>query len=236
MLLSKTTIFLAATALAGLVSAADQVKVHVVQVGDDQGSLKFFPEELQAAVGDMVQFQFHPKNHSVARSGFTNPCNPLDPATANGTSGFFSGFMPVSSTDKYMPTFTILVDGTAPIWYYCATGKHCQNGMSGVINPPKNNSDRTLAKYKQAAVGSNTVVPGPPSGGSTDPDGPNGPENPVKLNTTSPSTTMNPSATAQPSGTTTNTPPAGSSAAASAFVANAANIVLGAMAAAAFIV
>lgn len=239
MLLSKTTIFLAATALAGLVSAADSVKVHIVKVGNAQGnSLRFDPEELQAEVGEMVQFQFYPKNHSVARSSFTNPCTPLDPATANGTSSFFSGFMPVQSTDKFMPTFTIRVDGTAPIWYYCATGNHCQSGMSGVINPPKNNSDRTLAKYKQASVGTKTVVPGPPSGGSTDPDGPDGPKSPVNLNNTSPSTTQTPSATGttKPSGTTTNTPPANSSAAASAFVARAANVVLGAMAAAAFIV
>lgn len=133
MLFSKATIFTAATALAGLVSA-QSTKVHIVQVSDKNGDLKFSPEELDAAVGDKVQFQFYPLDHSVARSNFANPCVPLDPATANGTSGFFSGFMPVKQTDTFMPTFTIVVNDTAPIWYYCATGKHCEAGMAGVIN------------------------------------------------------------------------------------------------------
>ena len=140
MLFSKAAIFTAAATLASLVQAQTgeqtpegQVKVHVVQVGDREGNLKFYPEELEAAVGDMVQFHFYPRNHSVARSTFADPCNPVEPS-ANGT-GFFSGFMPVQETDTFMPTFTILVNETTPIWYYCATGRHCQNGMAGVINP-----------------------------------------------------------------------------------------------------
>lgn len=232
MLFSKAAIFTAAAALVGLVSAQTgvptpegQVKVHVVQVGDKDGNLKFYPEELEAAVGDMVQFHFYPKNHSVARSTFADPCTPLDPESANGTASFFSGFMPVQETDTFMPTFTILVNETTPIWYYCATGRHCQNGMSGVINPPKNNAERTLAKYKEAAAGANTVVPGPPSGGETDPDGPDGPETPVTPDNT---TTTTP--------TSTNTPPANTDSAASSFVASAATVVLGAVAVAAFLV
>lgn len=105
-----------------------------MKVGD--GGLKFNPEAVpDVAVGDTVQFEFYPKNHSVAASAFTNPCVPLDPATANGTSSFFSGFIQVEPMDKFKPTFTILINDTAPIWFYCATGKHCQAGMAGVINP-----------------------------------------------------------------------------------------------------
>ena len=130
MLFSKATIFTTATTLAGLVSAQN-TKVHVVEVG--ASGLKFTPESIDAAVGDHVQFQFNPGSHSVARSDFANPCAPLDPAVMSG--GFFSGFMPVKSEDKYMPTFTVLVNETAPIWFYCATAPHCERGMVGVINP-----------------------------------------------------------------------------------------------------
>lgn len=226
MLFSKAAVF---TALVGLVSA-QSTKVHTVQVGDKSGALKFYPEEIpDAAVGDLVQFQFYPVNHSVARSGFASPCVPLDPATANGTSGFFSGFMPVKPEDQYMPTFTIMINDTNPIWYYCATGRHCENGMVGVINPPKNSADRTLALYKAAAARANTVAPGPPSGGETDPDGPDGPISPGGSNTTTPDNT-----TSTPTSTTPSPTDTGSGA--SSFVGSAATVILGAVAVAAFLI
>lgn len=237
MLFSKAAIFTTATTLAGLVSAqttgTGQAKVHTVQVGDKDGGLKFYPEQLDAAVGDMVRFQFYPKSHSVARSAFTNPCVPLDPATANGTSSFFSGFVPVQQVDKFMPTFTILINETTPIWYYCATGKHCQNGMAGVINPPKQSTDRTLAKYKQAAVGATTVAPGTSFGGETDPDGPEGPKLPLSPN----NTTTTPTRTGTSTGTSTGTTsPTSTEGGASSLLASGATVVLGAVAVAALLV
>ena len=36
-------------------------KTHVVQVGGTNGSLVFLPADIQAAAGDLVQFQFYPK-------------------------------------------------------------------------------------------------------------------------------------------------------------------------------
>lgn len=45
---------------------AGSVMTHVVQVGDAKGSLEFFPGELKGVkAGDMVQFQFWPKVHSL---------------------------------------------------------------------------------------------------------------------------------------------------------------------------
>ena len=46
-------------------NAQGMVNVHVVQVGDAQGSKKFYPESLTANPGEMVQFQFHPKVSQV---------------------------------------------------------------------------------------------------------------------------------------------------------------------------
>jgi len=194
MLFSKAALFTSAVVFSTLVfgekAPEGNVKVHVIQVGDNEGNLKFYPEELDVPVGELVQFQFYPLNHSVAQSTFADPCIPIsESASGNGTNGFFSGFMPVKKTDTFMPTFTVLVNQTAPLWFYCATGPHCQRGMSGVINPPKNNAERTLAKYKESAIGSTTKVPGPPEGGETDPDGPSGPEPPTTVPTLSPNNT-----------------------------------------------
>lgn len=35
--------------------------VQIVRVGDNNGSLKFFPEKIKANKGDVIQFHFYPK-------------------------------------------------------------------------------------------------------------------------------------------------------------------------------
>jgi hypothetical protein len=55
----------------------------------------------------------------------------------NKTDAFFSGFMPASATganSSQLLTYTIRVQDTKPIWFYCSQGKHCQAGMVGAIN------------------------------------------------------------------------------------------------------
>ena len=60
--------------------------------------------------------------------------------------------MPVSESATTRPVFTIAVNDTKPIWFYCSQAKHCQGGMVGVINAPAANSSRTLASYKALAA------------------------------------------------------------------------------------
>lgn len=69
---------------------------HVIAVGDIQGGLKFYPEKLTAKKGDLVQFQFYPKAHSVAQSSFDSPCQPLSSSNSSAK-GFWSGMMPVEA-------------------------------------------------------------------------------------------------------------------------------------------
>ncbi|KAF8539625.1 Cupredoxin [Trichophaea hybrida] len=165
---------------------------HVVQVGDANGSLRFYPAELKGVkAGDMVQFHFWPKSHSVAQSSFDNPCQPLK--GNNGVQGFWSGMMPVTPESKVMPIFSILVNDTNPIWYYCATGRHCQSGMTGVINPPEG---KTLKQYQAAAA--NVPTTGIPAEGVT--GGNNGTES--QTNSTVPAGTSQPTSTSTSPGKT----------------------------------
>ncbi|KAL8711203.1 MAG: hypothetical protein Q9220_004348 [cf. Caloplaca sp. 1 TL-2023] len=115
-------------------SSSGQVMVHVVKVSNKAGNLTFEPNNLQAAAGSMVQFHFYPKDHSVVQSTFDQPCQPIM-NNMPSTVGFFSGFMPVKPDAAMMPSYTIMVNDTKPIWYYCSQGDHCQDGMVGVINP-----------------------------------------------------------------------------------------------------
>lgn len=107
-------------------TASGGVTVHVVKVGGANGTIAFAPNDIKAAVGDMIQFQFAPNNHSVVQSTFDAPCQ------ASGST--FSGYMPVAANAVTTPTYTIMVNDTKPLWFYCSQAKHCQNGMSMVVN------------------------------------------------------------------------------------------------------
>lgn len=75
-------------ASAALLSLAGAV-THIVDVG--KNGLAFTPNWTTAAVGDIVEFHYYPKNHSVVQTSFASPCE------FNLPNPFFSGFMPTSS-------------------------------------------------------------------------------------------------------------------------------------------
>ncbi|MDV3160326.1 MAG: cupredoxin domain-containing protein, partial [Sweet potato little leaf phytoplasma] len=118
----STYTLLAPTVLISL-SQAKNIDIIVGKSG-----LTFEPNSTTADEGDTLTFKFWPKAHSVVQGAFDSPCTPID-------TGFNSDFVPVESGAANR-TFVVTVNNTNPIWYYCSQGKHCQNGMVGVINPP----------------------------------------------------------------------------------------------------
>jgi plastocyanin len=131
------------------------------------GQLIFDPDNVVADPGDIVEWHFLPKNHSVAQSSFGAPCVP----DAAVNTPFFSGFMPIA-TGQAADVFQIVVEDRNPIWYYCAqtTGAHCQHAMAGVINQ-NFNSPNTLAAYKLAAAKTKvSVIPPAIQGGIVEPN------------------------------------------------------------------
>lgn len=95
---------------------------QTVQVG--QGGFTFQPDTIIADKGDVINFVIH-TSHSVARSSFDNPCQPI-----GGAQDIWTGF-PSDNT-----VFSLTINDTSPIWLYCAATEHCQSGMAMVINPP----------------------------------------------------------------------------------------------------
>ncbi|CAO2656395.1 Nn.00g051980.m01.CDS01 [Neocucurbitaria sp. VM-36] len=158
-----TSLAIAATTLLGLTSAipANQVRstgvIHRVFAGatTENGGLHFEPENVVAEPGDLMEFHFLPKNHTIVQSSFDKPCEPLE-----GGKGIFSGFNFPTAAGEAPNVFTFMVQSRDPIWYYCSqtVGNHCQKGMSGVINQ-NFDGDKTLAKYKENSK--NTVTKQP---------------------------------------------------------------------------
>jgi plastocyanin len=153
MQLTNTLFGLVAVAAASVnAQAGATVKVTV----GDGGVLQYSPNSLAVAVGTAVEFDFFPKNHTVTQSSFANPCHPLE-------GGFFSGFVPTKNSPSGT-SFTIVVNDTKPIWFYCGqtTGNHCQSGMVGAINAPT--SGNTFEKF--AALAKNATTSTSPPGGA----------------------------------------------------------------------
>ncbi|CAL3962094.1 unnamed protein product [Diplocarpon coronariae] len=126
------------------------VATHSVNVGAT--GHHFTPDSLTANIGDIVEFRFYPLNHSVARAEYKYPCIPYE-LTDVGKQGFWSGFEPINVVLSNPPIFSLLINDTDPIFYYCSAPGACEDGMVGVINP---NATRTfdvqLAYARNASI------------------------------------------------------------------------------------
>ncbi|KAF7893242.1 uncharacterized protein EAF02_000780 [Botrytis sinoallii] len=156
----STIALMAASLVAGVPtqapSAAD-AKVHTVVVGSSNTSLLLFtPQEITAKPGDKVEFQFHERNHTVTQSAFDSPCQPM-------ANAIHSGFVPTAANQSMITTFTMTVNSTAPMFMYCAQGKHCQAGMVLTINA--SNGTQNFGTYKAAAAKATSNVPAAAVGG-----------------------------------------------------------------------
>ncbi|KAB5577478.1 hypothetical protein GE09DRAFT_1085922 [Coniochaeta sp. 2T2.1] len=81
---------------AGLAMQASAATITVL-VGQG-GNFAFTPNEVNAAIGDIVEFQFPAGgNHSVVEGDFNNACQPA------ATGGFFSGYMNTLSGPAVSP-------------------------------------------------------------------------------------------------------------------------------------
>ncbi|KAF8973901.1 hypothetical protein BDZ97DRAFT_1777434 [Flammula alnicola] len=127
------------------------VSAAIVDIQVGATGLTYSPDAIAANVGDQVVFHFHAKNHTVTQSSFADPCG-------KKAGGLDSGFMPVAAnqTDN-LPTFTVQVNDTNPIWVYCAQGartpaSHCGQGMVFAINCGQDGTPNSFTNFKNSAL------------------------------------------------------------------------------------
>lgn len=77
-----------AAAAAAMLASAKTIRI------DSGPQLMFKPDSITAEAGDMLEFHFYSKNHSVAQGDFASACQPVQMA------GFFSGYVPVMGTSE----------------------------------------------------------------------------------------------------------------------------------------
>ncbi|KAK0764894.1 hypothetical protein N5P37_002366 [Trichoderma harzianum] len=144
------------SSLVGAVSAASSLQV--VTVGKS-GSLSYSPDQLTANVGDKIEFQFFGPTHSVVQASFDEPCTAF-----NGGTGFFAG-MSTNGNGPNPNSFTITINDTKPVWFYCGFPGHCQAGMVGVINVSSNKSETLDIFRSNAANAAKSTTPKQQQGG-----------------------------------------------------------------------
>ncbi|KIW89284.1 uncharacterized protein Z519_10137 [Cladophialophora bantiana CBS 173.52] len=137
-------------------STSSQPITVTVAVGN--GGNTFVPDVVQVSPGNYVEFNFYPLNHSVIRAEYLYPCVPYELTGADKV-GFFSGFYPVDAILSDPPKWTLLINDTNPIFYYCGAQGSCINyQMVGVINPNASQSLQTQKQY--AADSTQMLLPG----------------------------------------------------------------------------
>ncbi|TFK94348.1 hypothetical protein K466DRAFT_377836 [Polyporus arcularius HHB13444] len=127
-----------------------------VVVGGANGELTFTPANVQAKPRDVIQFEFHQKNHTATQSSFAAPCVRLKDTTTGNAIGLDSGFMPVDANATDFPVWNVTVNDTAPLWFYCRQHKpdgssHCGSGMVFAVNAVED-SPRNFSAFKSLAA------------------------------------------------------------------------------------
>jgi len=106
--------------------------IHNVVVGVN-GELKYGANQIDAAIGDIIRFDFNSTNHTVTQSDFATPCTPK----AGGFNTGFTHFNPSNHTG-FLPPVDFEVKVSTPLWFYCAQTvkvSHCHAGMVLGVNP-----------------------------------------------------------------------------------------------------
>lgn len=145
--------------IAGLVAAQT---THNISVGANQG-LTFDPPQLNAPMGDIVQFVFMGKNHSVTQSTFPKPCE-LAP------NGVDSGFQLTKPNATDFAAWSFQINSTDPLWFFCAQvvngTAHCAKGMVFALNPTAEKSFDSFKATAMNGASNGTAASGTGSAGS----------------------------------------------------------------------
>ncbi|MCJ1475426.1 Mucin-21 [Lambiella insularis] len=139
-------------------SSAGAVVTHDVLVGafkDGNNTLPDFlfkPNNISAAVGDVVRFNMLGKAHSVTQSQFAKPC------IHNGTFDTQLQPNPMNVSGLIIEEFTVNV--ATPLWFYCKQqiDTHCGRGMVFGINPKSQLQMEQFIEMAEAQNGTTTVT------------------------------------------------------------------------------
>ncbi|RYP24970.1 hypothetical protein DL765_000198 [Monosporascus sp. GIB2] len=166
---ATTTTTSSASSTSTSTSSRTGTATHTVSVGLNH---QYIPDTIEAEVGDIINFKFYGTNHSVVKAEFGQPCVPYD-MIHPGEESFFSGAIeqPNGNLDP-LPTWTLRVNTTEPVFFYCSAPESCITWkMIGVINPNRTRTREEQVEFVTNGTTKFQLSPGeplPPEGDSDD--------------------------------------------------------------------
>ncbi|PMD16996.1 hypothetical protein NA56DRAFT_708213 [Hyaloscypha hepaticicola] len=161
MLLSRVLLLLASALLSAAQSptTSSAAPTHTIAVGADP--FKFTPNEVNASVGDIIEFRFYPTNHSVARAEYLFPCIPYEVTGANKV-GFWGGFKPIYIVGVDQLEYQIRINDTEPIFLLLrgSWSLHSQRHANRRYSHVSNATQTWEAQYESALNATQAFVPG----------------------------------------------------------------------------
>jgi len=130
--------------------AAKNIVITVGGNTTNDGKTTFVPQIVDAALGDVVMFNFTNGNHTATESTFSNPCIPAH-ETNETINGFDSGFRSTQpGTVGTILTIPIIIQNeNHTFWFY--DYNTCGEGGVGVINGNESSTE-TLAGFTRNAI------------------------------------------------------------------------------------
>ncbi|KAG7087623.1 hypothetical protein E1B28_013571 [Marasmius oreades] len=125
--------------------------VFTVGVGKDettgQKGVGFDPSVIVPSKSDQIVFEFRSGSHSVVQSTFEQPCTPKE-------GGFNTGVKSVADNLDVdapgLPTTTLAVTDSQPLWFFDQAGGTCNQGGVLAVNPTV--GSQTAAAFKENAM------------------------------------------------------------------------------------
>ncbi|RYP00808.1 hypothetical protein DL764_006412 [Monosporascus ibericus] len=141
-------------------SSSTGTATHTVSVGLDH---RYIPDTIEAEVGDIINFRFYGANHSVVKAEFGQPCVPYD-MIHPGEESFFSGAIEQpDGNENPLPTWTLRVNTTEPVFFYCSAPESCITWkMIGVINPNRTRTREEQVEFVTNGTTTFQLSPGEP--------------------------------------------------------------------------
>ncbi|CAK37948.1 uncharacterized protein An02g13640 [Aspergillus niger] len=149
----SSTTGISTTSTTRAITTSTAIATHTVQVGSKADPHQYSPHNVSAAVGDIIVFEFYPRNHSVVKADYLAPSPNLVPSRQRHRSTSLHPILP------YPILTTNITNTQKPTFFYCTAIDSCiGNGMVGVINP---NSTMTFeTQYNRAKTYPYMLVPG----------------------------------------------------------------------------
>ncbi|KAF3107607.1 hypothetical protein TWF102_006988 [Orbilia oligospora] len=119
-------------------------QTHTVNLDYSQNA--FVPNQVEATVGDVVQFMFLSPGHNIMETSLQFPCTPE-------IKGFESG-LDTNPGRNFNNSISFTVTKLNPRYFACGQPEHCQSGMVFAVNAGELRFSQFLGNIKSSATSS----------------------------------------------------------------------------------